>query len=345
VRYGKGVDLISTNRPIFCITPTVYQHANAKFAIVKKIIGYLRRYYSEDFNGKVFLGIFVFTGIGVWFNYFHPWLLETKMRLSWKPSLNLYFFLLFAVPYLGSFLIQSLFTKDYNLLKNRDFWLISIFAILIFTLRSTSHLYAQGVYTKFQDLPLALYWYKIGVSFFRMSIVLIPIFFLWYFRDRKEQPLYGFTLKNYDTRPYLVMLAVMIPLIAWASFQADFLSTYPRGGELPGLSLLNKADHKYFALYEFVYGIDFVFIEFFFRGFLILALARIAGPGVILPMASFYVFIHFGKPMGETISSFFGGTLLGIIAYYSRSIAGGIIVHMGIAWMMEAGALLSKIYK
>jgi membrane protease YdiL (CAAX protease family) len=98
-------------------------------------------------------------------------------------------------------------------------------------------------------------------------------------------------------------------------------------------------------LYEFVYGIDFVFIEFFFRGFLILALARIAGPGVILPMASFYVFIHFGKPMGETISSFFGGTLLGIIAYYSRSIAGGIIVHMGIAWMMEAGALLSKIYK
>jgi membrane protease YdiL (CAAX protease family) len=141
------------------------------------------------------------------------------------------------------------------------------------------------------------------------------------------------------------MLAVMIPLIAWASFQADFLSTYPRGGALPGLSLLNKADHKYFALYEFVYGIDFVFIEFFFRGFLILALARIAGPGVILPMASFYVFIHFGKPMGETISSFFGGTLLGIIAYYSRSIAGGIIVHMGIAWMMEAGALLSKIYK
>jgi hypothetical protein len=48
--------------------------------------------------------------------------------------------------------------------------------------------------------------------------------------------------------------------------------------------------------------------------------------------------------MGELISSFFGGSLLGIIAYYSRSIVGGIIVHVGIAWMMELGAFISKYF-
>jgi len=91
-------------------------------------------------------------------------------------------------------------------------------------------------------------------------------------------------------------------------------------------------------------GSDFFSIEFFFRGFLILAFVGIVGPRAILPMAYMYVVIHWNKPMGELISSFFGGTLLGIVAYYSRSIVGGIIVHVGIAWMMEIGAFISKYF-
>jgi len=44
--------------------------------------------------------------------------------------------------------------------------------------------------------------------------------------------------------------------------------------------------------------------------------------------------------MGECISSFFGGSLLGIISFHSNSIKGGLLVHMGIAWLMEiSGAL------
>jgi len=30
------------------------------------------------------------------------------------------------------------------------------------------------------------------------------------------------------------------------------------------------------------------------------------------------------------------------LAFYSRSIWGGIVVHMGIAWLMELGAFLGK---
>ncbi|MBO9572716.1 MAG: hypothetical protein J7497_11000, partial [Chitinophagaceae bacterium] len=78
-------------------------------------------------------------------------------------------------------------------------------------------------------------------------------------------------------------------------------------------------------LFELCYGIDFFTIELFFRGFTILAFIKYAGKDAILPMAVFYCAIHFGKPVAECISSYFGGLIWG-----------GLVVHLGIAWMMEA---------
>ena len=47
--------------------------------------------------------------------------------------------------------------------------------------------------------------------------------------------------------------------------------------------------------------------------------------------------------MGEAISSFFGGLLLGIVSYNTGSILGGLLVHLGIAWMMEIGGFLGAL--
>jgi hypothetical protein len=44
----------------------------------------------------------------------------------------------------------------------------------------------------------------------------------------------------------------------------------------------------------------------------------------------------------ECISSFFGGLILGVIAYRTRSIVGGLVVHLGIAWMMEIGGFMGN---
>lgn len=140
------------------------------------------------------------------------------------------------------------------------------------------------------------------------------------------------------------MLLLMLPLIVVASTQADFLGAYPRGANFQDLDI-NNPDHKwYFIIYEIFYGSDFLNVEFFFRGFLILAFLEVAGPRVLLPMALFYCTIHWGKPAGELVSSLFGGSILGIVTYYSRSIIGGIIVHVGIAWLMELGALIGNMY-
>jgi membrane protease YdiL (CAAX protease family) len=96
-------------------------------------------------------------------------------------------------------------------------------------------------------------------------------------------------------------------------------------------------------LYELSYGSDFFTIELFFRGFLILGFLKYAGKDAILPMACFYCAIHFGKPMAECISSYFGGIILGIVVYNTRSIAGGLLVHLGIAWLMELGGYFGNI--
>jgi hypothetical protein len=59
-------------------------------------------------------------------------------------------------------------------------------------------------------------------------------------------------------------------------------------------------------------------------------------------MAMFYCTIHFGKPMGECISSYFGGMLLGVVTYHTKTIFGGFMVHVGIAWLMELGGHFGK---
>jgi hypothetical protein len=136
----------------------------------------------------------------------------------------------------------------------------------------------------------------------------------------------------------------MMPLIAAASTQHDFLAVYPKMKEI--LPLPDGADHGWFykLLYELSYGSDFITIEFFFRGFLIIGFIKWVGKDAILPMACFYCTIHFGKPMGECISSYFGGLILGIVSYHTRSIYGGLMVHLGIAWLMEAGGYIGNLY-
>lgn len=155
----------------------------------------------------------------------------------------------------------------------------------------------------------------------------------------------GLTTYNVNARPYFLLLVLLVPLIALASTQPDFLAVYPK---VKNLSFLDKYAHPSWPwklLYEISYGLDFLGIELFFRGLLVVGLVRYAGESVILPMAAFYCTIHFGKPLGECISSFFGGLILGVLAARTRNILGGLIVHLGLAWLMELGGWLGHLLR
>jgi membrane protease YdiL (CAAX protease family) len=185
------------------------------------------------------------------------------------------------------------------------------------------------------------YWNRIIYWPFRLSVLSLVLFILWkkYYRGPS---FFGLTVRNFEWKPYAAMLLVMVPLIAAASTQPDFLQVYPK------LSMVEAdVNHLpnswlYKLLFELSYGSDFISIELFFRGFLVLAFVKWAGADAVLPMACFYCSIHFGKPLGECISSYAGGLLLGIVVYRTRSIAGGLLVHLGIAWLMEVGGYIGN---
>jgi len=61
-----------------------------------------------------------------------------------------------------------------------------------------------------------------------------------------------------------------------------------------------------------------------------------------MAMVGAYVFLHFGKPMAEYISSAFGGYIIGAFAFYSKRIWGGVALHVALAWSMEFFAWLQK---
>jgi hypothetical protein len=186
-----------------------------------------------------------------------------------------------------------------------------------------------------------IYWNRILYWPIKLSVVILGL--LFYHRNfNKGEPFYGTSTSAFNPKPYLWMLLIMIPLIALASTQPDFLQMYPKWQHLlpndDSLSIVQK------ILFELSYGSDFIGIELYFRGFLILAFIKFAGKDAILPMALFYCTIHFGKPLGECISSFFGGILLGIVTYHTRSMWGGLMVHLGIAWLMELGGYIGNHY-
>jgi hypothetical protein len=155
----------------------------------------------------------------------------------------------------------------------------------------------------------------------------------------------GLSTKNFRSGPYFILLALMLPLIALASTRPDFLHTYPKVKNIAFITGHARLTWPWQLLYEISYGLDFFSIELFFRGLLVITLARYAGEKAILPMAAFYCTIHFGKPLGECISSFFGGLILGVIALRTRSILGGLIVHLGLAWLMELGGWLGNLFR
>jgi len=165
------------------------------------------------------------------------------------------------------------------------------------------------------------------------------------FLFHKNQGSYGLSSKKFNLSPYILMLVLMLPLIAAASTQPDFLASYPKMKTILPLPPDADPEWLYKLLFQLSYGSDFFSVEIFFRGFLVIGLMKWAGKDAILPMACFYCTIHFGKPLWECISSYFGGILLRIISYNTKSIYGGLIVHLGIAWIMEFGGWLGNLLK
>jgi membrane protease YdiL (CAAX protease family) len=74
-------------------------------------------------------------------------------------------------------------------------------------------------------------------------------------------------------------------------------------------------------------GLDLVGWEFFFRGFLLFGLMRLVGPTAVVIQAVPFALAHMRKPELETLSTIFGGTLFGWVAWRTRSFLYPFLIH------------------
>lgn len=300
---------------------------------MKLIIQNLKSFLESDFHPKIYGFSLLFITIAIIFNF------SIDFEDSWVDPQGYRWFgwfmymAYYGVPYFLIIFFIKTWDKSINL--DRSFWITSLFAIGLLSFKAWFH---------FEDLIMPRQWFENQYIFFKISrrvanmlIYFIGLGLFYKVVERYNRNFYGLATPEFNYRPFFILLALMLPLIFWASFQPDFLATYPR------LHPSQVPNHyfKWFFIFEPFYLLEFVTLEWFFRGFLILGFSRSLGHRAILPMAVLYCVFHFGKPLGECIGSLFGGFILGIISYKTRSVWGGIIVHMGVALFMDLFAILS----
>jgi hypothetical protein len=320
---------------------------------MRRIAGYLRQFLKEDFHGITYGATFLFLAIFIYINYAHDF--ADAFIYKQKDGLGklLRWIAFMAFPYLIVLGFQRMFQRpahtidrpvqqtSFHSLKSPAFWLTLTLAFLMVSVTAWFPWHKTLARELFPG-PLQRWALLVLWNLKRFAFMLLPMLIYWWAVDRRRNRFYGLFARPKGLGVYFAILLLLAPLIVIASFQPDFLKAYPQYHAGKAEAAAGVSPWLTGAIFEFVYGADFALVELLFRGFLVIGLLRWLGPRTVLPMAAMYCFLHFGKPAGETVASFFGGYALGVIAYYSRSIWGGIVVHMGIAWMMEAAAYIQK---
>lgn len=172
-----------------------------------------------------------------------------------------------------------------------------------------------------------VYWAMASSAFYFIpAIVVIRLVF----KDKIQN--YGLKLKGMFTgwKIYVAMYIFMLPLIYLVSRNDEFLNTYPF------YRIKSKADLlPYLGIWEAAYIIQFIALEFFFRGFLVLGLKGKLGIYSICVMIIPYCMIHFSKPLPECVGSIFAGLILGWMSYKTNSVIMGAMLHISVALSMD----------
>lgn len=147
---------------------------------------------------------------------------------------------------------------------------------------------------------------------------------------------YGLSLKGIRGHlwVYLVLFLPVFGLVLLVSSAPDFQAKYPFYRDPIGTADL--------VVWEMFYALQFFSLEFFFRGFLVHGLKDRFGRYAIFVMVIPYTMIHFSKPFYESLGAIGAGSILGLLSLRTRSVFGGFLIHVGVAWSMDIAALLQR---
>jgi len=320
------------------------------FSGLKKLVEVILTFAKADFSPKVYAYVAVFLSISAGLNYYFSiddGYLEPLAGSLWGMFL---YFLFYSFSYFGVAIPLLIWTNSASILRKPAFWIRSMVFLAFIGIEGGFAIAPEWIANLgFEE---SAYWARRTFRQLESILVWIPVYYLFLIWNDPglKDGLYGIRWRYEDLKPYISMLWVMVPLVTAASFLPDFQNQYPVFkrilGHLPGATFSGRLISL--ALFEVSYLISFVNTELMFRGALIIGMSGLLGPKAILPMVSCYMFLHFGKPLGESISSVFGGYILAVLALQNRNIWGGIFIHTCVAFLMDFTAgcqLFTHIYQ
>lgn len=137
---------------------------------------------------------------------------------------------------------------------------------------------------------------------------------------------------------YAALFAIAVPFVAIASTTAEFQERYPLFEVFRG----QEGVWHDLRIWWVFYILQFVAVETFFRGFLVLGLAKRFGHASIFIATVPYLMIHFSKPPAEALAAIIGGLVMGTLAYRTKSVWWGIALHVSVAALMDLLSLGHK---
>src|SRR5439155_23413116 len=128
-----------------------------------------------------------------------------------------------------------------------------------------------------------------------------------------------------------------VPLVALCSGAERFQDVYP-------FYRIHSRDQvgAEFVRWEVLYALQFVALEFFFRGFIVHGTKHRFGAYAVFVMVIPYCMIHYHKPMPEAFASIVAGVGLGLVSLVTRSIWPGAALHIMVALGMDLSCLVRK---
>jgi hypothetical protein len=312
---------------------------------LKKIWKLLKQHFAVDFNWKLYSAVAIFLAICVIVNYainLENGIIDKDVA---KPVRIVWYFMEMTFAYFGASLIVFYFSNTLHYFKSTRYWTITLITIFLLAVNlGFPYTWKLGAIIAGEHYYLFRWTYGVIDNLVNFVVQSFPLFVFAYFFEKKKER-FGVNANSIDLKPYLQLLAIVLPLVIIASFEPGFAKYYPVYQRYQITDDVNTSGVPtwLFGLgFETAYGMDFFNVEFLFRGALVIGVSQVIGKEAILPMVAAYCALHFGKPWGECVSSIFGGYILGVVALYTRNIWGGVMVHVGLAWMMEVVAFIQR---
>jgi len=164
-----------------------------------------------------------------------------------------------------------------------------------------------------------------------VSYLIVPLIVVWLVGWKPSDIGWKFRGTAHHWKYYVTLLAIAIPFVVVASTTGEFQERYP-------LLEIGRGQPDAWAdlrIWWIFYVLQFVAVETFFRGFLVLGLAKRFGQMSILIATIPYLMIHFTKPPVEALAAIVGGIVMGFLAYRTKSVWWGVALHVAVAALMD----------